>query len=126
LLETLTNIMFNIQNYFISSYLTSVSAIAPGEKRPIRILTHGSKAPANAPCKVLATAPNGKTTDLPTKKTPEGFETTFAPLETGPHVVRVNFDNKEVPDSPFKVDVVATVDLAKVQIKGLEKGKLEH
>lgn len=40
--------------------------------------------------------------------------------------MRVNFDNKEVPDSPFKVDVVATVDLAKVQIKGLEKGKLEH
>ncbi|XP_052780237.1 filamin-A-like isoform X2 [Mya arenaria] len=95
--------------------------IKPGEKRQIAIITHEAKAAPNAPCKVVATSPKGKPTDLPTKKTKDGFETIFAPLETGPHLVRVHFDNKEVPDSPFSVDVVTPVDLAKVEIKGFEK-----
>ncbi|KAL4226921.1 hypothetical protein ACF0H5_014899 [Mactra antiquata] len=94
--------------------------IQPGEKRKIDILTHSAKTP-DAPCKVTATNPKGKPTDLPTKKTPEGFEATFAPLEAGPHTVRVDFDNKEVPKSPFPVKVEAALDLSKVQISGLEK-----
>lgn len=98
------------------------TAIRPGEKRQIFIITKATKTPG-APCSVQVTSPKGKPTDLPTKKTPEGYEALFAPLETGPHVVRVNFDNKEVPQSPFKVDVVAPADVAKVEIKGLEKRK---
>ncbi|XP_052286873.1 filamin-A-like isoform X5 [Dreissena polymorpha] len=94
--------------------------IRPGEKRQIFIITKGTKTPS-APCGVQVTSPKGKPTDLPTKKTSEGYEAIFAPLETGPHVVRVNFDNKEVPQSPFKVDVVAPADVAKVEIRGLEK-----
>lgn len=96
------------------------TAVEPNEKRQISILTKATKAP-NAPCKVVATNPNGKLMDLPTKKTKDGFEATFAPLETGPHSIRIDFDNKQVPKSPFAVNVEPGCDLSKVEIKGLEK-----
>ncbi|XP_053377764.1 filamin-A-like isoform X5 [Mercenaria mercenaria] len=94
--------------------------VQPNEKRKISIITKATKTP-NAPCKVIATNPVGKPTTLPTQKTKDGYEATFAPLETGPHTIRVDFDNKELPKSPFAVNVEQACDLSKVEIKGLEK-----
>ena len=50
----------------------------------------------DAPCKVSVTTPNGQSAVLPTKATPEGYETLFAPLEPGPHIVNVDFAKKDV------------------------------
>lgn len=65
--------------------------------------------------------PAGKPTDLPTQKTKDGYEATFAPVETGPHLIKVDFDNKELPKSPYKANVEQVCDVSKVDIKGLEK-----
>jgi hypothetical protein len=66
----------------------------------------------------------GKPTNLPTQKTKDGYEATFAPLETGPHLIRVDFDNKELPKSPYPANVELACDISKVDIKGLEKREL--
>ena len=94
-----------------------------GEKRPVAIVTKNTGNP-EAPCKVTSVNPKNEPTECPLKKTKEGYETMFAPLEDGPHVVKVEVAGKEIPKSPFKVDV-ARLDLNKVDIKGLEKRKLE-
>lgn len=69
------------------------------------------------------TNPTGKTGELPTKKSPEGYATTFAPLEPGPHVVNVKFANQEVPKSPFNVNVEPKPNVGAVTVKGLETRK---
>jgi len=70
--------------------------------------------------------PKGTTKDLPVKETPEGFETTYAPLESGPHKVKVEYANKEVPKSPYPVEVTPRTKgekEPKVEVKGLETRK---
>ena len=93
-----------------------------GEKRPISVVTKNTGNP-EAPCKVTSVNPKNEPTDCPVKKSKDGYETMFAPLEDGPHVVKVEVAGKEIPKSPFKVEV-AKLDLSKVDIKGLEKRKL--
>ena len=62
--------------------------------------------------------------NLPTKKTPQGFETTFAPLEPGPHKVRVEFAGSDVPKSPFTVPVEPSrAELKGVEVTGLDTRK---
>jgi hypothetical protein len=60
----------------------------------------------DAPCKVTATNPKGKTVELSVKKSPEGYTTTWTPSDQGPHKVAVDYDKKPVPNSPFPVEVV--------------------
>lgn len=91
-----------------------------GEKRPITVT--GGK--PDAPGKITATNPKGQPSDVPTKKVKDGFEGIFAPLEDGPFKVKVEQDGKEVPGSPFSVEVKPTVDVSKVEVKGLETRKL--
>lgn len=97
-------------------------AIEVGEARPIQINTQKT-GKQDAPCRVTATNPKGQTKELPTKPTPEGYQTVFAPLEEGPHKVNVNFAQKDVPKSPFTIQVEPAVDVSKVEVMGLETRK---
>ena len=94
-----------------------------GEARPISIITKSTGIP-DAPCKVTAISPKGLSTDCPTTKTKDGYETVFSPREKGPHRVKVELDKQQVPKSPYEVSVEPVVDLSKVDIKGLETRKL--
>ena len=97
-------------------------AIEVGENRPIDIDTSSTGKP-DAPCKVSVTNPRGLMAELPTQPKPSGYETLFAPLEPGPHLVNVTFNEKEVPNSPFSVNVEPKADVGRVQVTGLETRK---
>lgn len=71
------------------------------------------------------TNPHGQTAELPVKRAPEGYATTFAPLEPGPHKVNVAFANQELPKSPYPVKVEPRANVGAVTVKGLEKRKLK-
>lgn len=79
-----------------------------------------------APCKVTATSPKGKPSDIPTKKIKDGYEATFAPLEEGPYKIKVEQAGKEVPGSPFGVEVKPKTDVTKIEVKGLETRKFKE
>ena len=70
------------------------------------------------------TTPKNKVVELPIQKKPEGYGTTFTPTEPGPHKVNVNFAGKEVPKSPFNVNVQPKANIGAVKVKGLETRKL--
>ena len=100
---------------------SAIVAVAPGEKRPVTIVT--TNAPKkDAPCKVTNITPKKKTNDLKTKKVSEGYETTFSTWDTGTHIIKVEYDGKEIPSSPFEV-VVEKIDVTKVTVKGLDSRK---
>lgn len=95
--------------------------MAPGEKRPVVIDT--TAAPKkDAPVKISATSPKGRTTELKTKPTAEGYETTFSSWDKGEHTIKVSYDGKEIPDSPY-ILVVEKIEISKVTVKGLETRK---
>ena len=106
------------------------SAIQVGETRPVSIITT-SMPKKDAPCKVTVTTPKKKTVELPVKKAPDGYTTSFTPSETGPHKVEVTYDKQPVPDSPFPVEVVpkgaavpdAALPKGDIVVKGLETRK---
>jgi len=97
-------------------------AVEVDEHRAISIITKDT-GNENAPCKATVTTPEGRTDFLPTKKVPGGYEAMFHPLKKGPHKIRVEIDNKEVPKSPIDVVVEDKLDIKKLQVKGLEKRK---
>lgn len=68
------------------------------------------------------TNPKGRTVELKTKQVPNGYETTFSSWDKGPHVVKVEYDGKEIPDSPFEV-VVEKLEVSMVTVTGLETRK---
>ena len=100
------------------------TAIEVGETRPIEIVTKDAGKP-DLPCKVQAIGPKGDTKDLPTKSNPDGYETTYAPLETGPHKIKVEYAGREIPKSPIPVEVKpkSKDKPTKVDVKGLETRK---
>jgi filamin len=102
-----------------------LSAIEVGEPRPITINTLSTAKP-DAPCFVSVTNPRGQTAELPTKPGPEGYTTTFAPVEPGPHKVNVAFAGQELPKSPYPVKVEPRANVGAVTVRGLEKRKLAH
>lgn len=97
-------------------------AIQVGEARPVHINTVMTGKP-DAPCQATVTNPKGQKVNLLMQQTPEGYQTVFAPMEPGPHKVNVNFAGKEVPKSPFNVNVEPAVDVGAVEVLGLEKRK---
>lgn len=97
-------------------------AIQVGESRPVQINTAMTGKP-DAPCQATVTNPKGQKVNLLMQQTPEGYQTVFAPMEPGPHKVNVNFAGKEVPKSPFNVQVEPAVDVGAVEVLGLEKRK---
>lgn len=76
---------------------------------------------------MTAITPKGDTKDLPTKKIPEGYEVMYAPLEVGPHKIKVEYANREIPKSPYPVEVQPkSKDKPKetpATVKGLETRK---
>ena len=103
---------------------TIVLAVAPGEKRLVTIVT--TNAPKkDAPCKVTNITPKKRTIDLKTKKVEEGYETTFSTWDIGTHIIKVEYDSKEIPDSPFEV-MVEKIDVTKVTVIGLDTRKFQQ
>lgn len=111
--------------YHLVLLISFQTAIEVGEPRPVQINTASTGKP-DAPCRVIVTTPKGQMGELPVQQTPEGYTTTFAPLEPGPHKVNVNFNNQEVPKSPFPVNVTPKANVGAVTVKGLETRKLLH
>ena len=103
-----------------SQYCFIAAAITVGETRPITIDTQRAGKP-DAPCELTAENPKGQTVTLPTKKIPAGYETTFAPLEPGPHKIKVQYAGQEIPNSPIEVPVEPSRQALKgVEVSGLE------
>lgn len=88
----------------------------------MRIRTINTGKP-EAPCQAIVTNPKGQKVNLLLTQTTEGYQTTFAPLEPGPHKVHVIFAGKEVPRSPFYVNVEHAIEVGAVEVSGLEKRK---
>ena len=102
------------------------TAIQVGEKRPIEVLAPTKKEGRFAPeptCKVTMTNPKGKSFELPVTTTDKAFETVCNPRDMGPHKVKVEYNGKEIPDSPYTVDVMKPVDVSKVTVTGLDTRK---
>ena len=95
-------------------------AIMVSERRSIEIITT-STGKKDLPCKVEVTTPKGKVTELPTHKTNDGHETAFTPSEIGPHKVKVEVAEEEVPGSEFPVEV--TKFELKITVDGLDTRK---
>ena len=62
---------------------------------------------------------------MPTKKTNDGLECTYTPTQSGPNCVKIEYNGKELPKSPYAVHVTSEIDITKVAIKGLERRKLK-
>lgn len=104
----------------------SAAAIQVGEKRPVQVMAPTKKENRFAPeptCKVTMTSPSGKTFELPVTKTDKAFETVVTPKDIGPHKVSVEYNGKEIPDSPYSVDVMKPIDVSKVTVTGLDSRK---
>ena len=95
-----------------------------GEKRTIIVVTINA-AKKGAQCKITATNPKGRTTELKPKPCSEGFETVFTPWDSGMHKIKIEYDSIEVPGSPFDVEVYK-VNLAAIIVKGLEKREFNY
>jgi len=103
--------------------IINVAAVAPGEKRPV--VVDVTKAPKkDAPVKLSMTNPKGRTVELKTKPVPDGHETTFSSWDKGAHIIKVEYDGQEIPESPFEV-LVEKIDVSKVVVKGLETRKFK-
>ncbi|XP_056000448.1 filamin-A-like isoform X18 [Ostrea edulis] len=71
---------------------------------------------------IALTDGNGR--DVPVKTTDQKdgtFKVEYEPVNPGTYVVAVYFGGKEIPSSPIKVPVEASVDLSKVKVVGLDK-----
>ncbi|XP_061187564.1 filamin-A-like isoform X11 [Saccostrea echinata] len=71
---------------------------------------------------IALTDANGR--DVPVKTTDQKdgtFKVEYEPVNPGTYVVAVYFAGKEIPSSPIKVPVEASIDLSKVKVVGLDK-----
>ncbi|XP_052680465.1 filamin-C-like isoform X8 [Crassostrea angulata] len=71
---------------------------------------------------IALTDGNGR--DVPVKTTDQKngtFRVEYEPVNPGTYVVAVYFAGKEIPSSPIKVPVEASIDLSKVKVVGLDK-----
>lgn len=76
---------------------------------------------------IALTDGNGR--DVPVKTTDQKngtFRVEYEPVNPGTYVVAVYFAGKEIPSSPIKVPVEASIDLSKVKVVGLDKRKFYH
>ena len=74
------------------------------------------------PCTINVINPKGRATNLKTKQVPDGFETVFSPWDSGLHKVKVEYVGKEIPGSPFEVEVFK-INLNAIVVTGLETRK---
>lgn len=76
---------------------------------------------------IALTDGNGR--DVPVKTTDQKngtFRVEYEPVNPGTYIVAVYFAGKEIPSSPIKVPVEASIDLSKVKVVGLDKRKFYH
>ena len=99
-------------------------AIPLGETRKITIITKETGR-VNALCKVTVTTPKGDTESLPVEPQTEGYDCLFTPTMPGKHKVKIEYAGKDVPNSPFTINV-ETIDVSKVLVKGLETRKFYY
>lgn len=94
-----------------------------GEKRDIKVLVTAPAKPNRfAPeptCKITVQNPKGRNFEPKMDKTSKGFETFFTSNEPGPHIFKVEYNGKEIPDSPITCEV-EKLEIRKVEVKGLE------
>jgi hypothetical protein len=94
-----------------------------GEKRDIAVLVTAPAKPNRfAPeptCKITVANPKGRNFEPKMDKTPKGFKTFYQSNEPGPHIFKVEYNGKEIPDSPFTCEV-EKLEIRKVDVKGLE------
>ena len=105
-----------------TSSLFSFTAIPLGETRPISIDTTTCGKP-DEPCKLFAKGPTSPYIEIPTKKTPKGYEAQYTPTEAGPNAVKLEYAEREYSKTPFMVDVETDIDELKVLVQGLEARK---
>lgn len=72
---------------------------------------------------MTVTNPKGDTSEIPVELKTDGYDCLFTPTVPGQHKVKIEYAAKEVPKSPFTVNV-ETIDVSKVLVKGLETRKL--
>ncbi|XP_069142475.1 filamin-A-like isoform X2 [Argopecten irradians] len=93
------------------------------EPRQVDIVTTAA-GKSDTPAKLSVISPSGATKEVPVKETPQGYTAAVTMLEPGPHKVKVDYNGKEVPKSPFTVDVQPEVaDGVNAYGPGLEGGK---
>ena len=98
--------------------------MTPGEKRPVTIVI--TNAPRKeATCIVTDITPEKASVDLKTKKIDEGYEAVFSSVDIGRHMIKVEYDGKEIPGSPFEI-VVEKIDTREVTVTGLDTGKFSY
>ena len=100
----------------------SFTAIPLGETRPISIDTTTCGKP-NEPCKLFAKGPTSPYIEIPTKKTPKGYEAEYTPTEAGPNAVKLEYAEREYSKTPFVVNVETDIDEKKVLVQGLDARK---
>lgn len=72
-----------------------------------------------APLTCTIDTPSGRKLKADVKKNPnEGFDVSWTPKETGRHKITIKYGEKEVPGSPFYVDVLGKPDPTKVKAYG--------
>lgn len=95
-----------------------------GEKRDIKVnVTSAAKPSKFAPepkCKITVQNPKGRNFEPKVDKEPYGFSTFFTSNEAGPHIFKIEYNGKEIPDSPITCEV-EKLERRKVEVKGLEK-----
>lgn len=96
-------------------------AVKVGEPRDIEIITTAA-GKADTPARVLITPPSGKTREIPTEGTIDGYGAKFALLETGPHKVDIAYAGMPVPQSPFMMEAVPPASGVKAYGPGLQGG----
>jgi len=111
---------------FLINVFVSFPAMVMGEKRVIKALVTAPAKPNRfAPeptCKITVTNPKGRNFEPKVDKTPQGFETFFTSNEPGPHVFKIEYNGKEIPDSPITCEV-EKLEARKVEVRGLETRK---
>lgn len=97
------------------SKVTPAAPLGPGAPG-ISATTSSTGRPGDAPLlasaesKVFITAPNGQTAELPTAPIADGVSSKFCLDEPGQYTLHVTHGGEEVPQTPFKFDVVSSVD----------------
>jgi Filamin/ABP280 repeat len=118
--ECFTQTLFCVLVAFIKRQFTLFVGVTVNKEVPFEISTAGA---GKARAEVTISSPSGQSVPCAVVEKPEGFNASFTPVETGPHVVQVTFDQKPVPNSPFKVEAtpVSTHAYLKISSKRVVK-----
>jgi hypothetical protein len=72
---------------------------------------------------------NDKGQDIPIQMTDNEdatYTVDYCPPAPGNYTVIVRYGGKEIPQSPIRVPITASVDVSKIKVDGLEPSKMAH